>query len=118
MTAEKESPRSLTEGGKTGNYKSVTIKAKVNAKGKAIKKAKPLSKTVLKKGKSLKLIVKMNPSTKKQKVKKHVGLRYETTNAKVATVSGSKIKAKGKGKCIVYAYTQNGVAKMIKITVK
>ena len=92
--------------------------AKVNAKGKAIKKAKPLSKTVLKKGKSLKLIVKMNPSTKKQKVKKHVGLRYETTNAKVATVSGSKIKAKGKGKCIVYAYTQNGVAKMIKITVK
>ena len=107
-----------TKGGKTGNYKSVTIKAKVNAKGKAIKKAKPLSKTVLKKGKSLKLIVKMNPATKKLKVKKHVGLRYETTNAKVAKVSGSKIKAKGKGKCIVYAYTQNGVYKKLKITVK
>ena len=87
-------------------------------KGKVIKKAKPLSKTVLKKGRSLKLTVKMNPAAKKQKVKKHVGLRYETTNAKVATVSGSKIKAKGKGKCTVYAYAHNGASKAIKLTVK
>ena len=107
-----------TKGGKTGNYKSVTIKAKVNAKGKAIKKAKPISKTVLKKGKSLKLTVKMNPAGKKVKVKKHAGLRYETTNAKIATVSGNKIKAKGKGKCIIYAYAQNGVYKKLKVTVK
>ncbi len=107
-----------TKGGKAGNHKSVTVKAKVNAKGKAIKKAKPLSKTVLKKGKSLKLIVKLNPAAKKLKVKKHVGLRYETTNAKVATVSGGKIKAKGKGTCYIFAYAQNGVAKAIKVTVK
>jgi hypothetical protein len=107
-----------TKGGKVGNHKSVTIKAKVNAKGKALKKAKSLSKTVLKKGKSLKLIVKLNPAAKKLKVKKHVGLRYETTNAKVATVSGGKIKAKGKGTCYIFAYAQNGVAKAIKVTVK
>ncbi len=107
-----------TKGGKVGNYKSVTIKAKVNAKGKAIKKAKPLSKTIIKKGKRLKLSIKLNKASKKQKVSKHVGVRYESSNTKIATVSGSKIKAKSKGNCIIYVYAQNGVSKKIKITVK
>ena len=40
-------------------------------------------------------------------------------NRKVATVSKKGvIKAKGKGKCYVYAYAQNGVFRKIKIIVK
>ena len=107
-----------TKGGKIGNHKSVTVKAKVNAKGKATKKYNSLSKTVLKKGKSLKLKVTLNPASKKQKVAKHVGVRYESSNTKIATVSGGKIKAKAKGKCTIYVYAQNGVFKGVKITVK
>ena len=96
----------------------MTVKAKVNAKGKAIKKAKPLSKTVLKKGKSLKFKVTLNLASKKQKVSKHVGVRYESSNTKIATVSGGKIKAKAKGGCTIYVYAQNGVSKQVRITVK
>lgn len=45
--------------------------------------------------------------------------RYATTNKKVATVSSSgKIKAVGKGSCIVYVYARNGYAKKIKVKVK
>ena len=52
-------------------------------------------------------------------VKKHRGLAYETSNAKVATVSGKGvITAKGKGTCYVYVYAQNGIYKAVKVTVK
>ena len=109
-----------TKGSKAGNHKSVTVKAKVNAKGKATKKYTSLSKTVLKKGKLLKLKVSLNPQSKKQKVSKHVGVRYESSNTKIATVSSKGvIKAKkAKGSCIIYVYAQNGVSKQVKITVK
>jgi len=52
-------------------------------------------------------------------VKEHVGVRYESSNAKVATVTKSgKVKAVGKGSCKIYAYAQNGVRKIIKVTVR
>lgn len=60
----------------------------------------------------------LTKQSKKKKVRKHVGVRYETTNAKVATASGSRIVAKGKGTCYIYVYAQDGVAKKVKITVK
>ncbi|GEM_PF-3518541 len=108
-----------TKGSKAGNHKSVTVKAKVNAKGKATKKYTSLSKTVLKKGKSLKLKVSLNPQSKKQNVSKHVGVRYESSNTKIATVSSKGvIKAKkAKGSCTIYVYAQNGVSKTIKVKV-
>ena len=97
-----------TRGGKVGNHKSVTVKKSV------INKAKKL-----KKGKTLKLNAKAVAQSKKLKVKKHVAVRYESTNKKIATVSKSgRIKAKKKGSCYVYAYAQNGVYKKIKVTVK
>lgn len=97
-----------TKGGKVGNYKSVTVKKSVMNKAKSLKK-----------GKTFKLNAKAVAQSKKLKVKKHVGIRYESTNKKVATVSNSgKITAKKKGTCYIYAYAQNGVFKKIKVVVK
>ena len=97
-----------TKGGKVGNHKKVTVKKAV------LKKAKKM-----KAGKSLKLKAKAVPQAKKLKVKKHVGIRYESTNNSVATVSKKGvIKAKAKGTCYIYAYAQNGVFKRITVTVK
>ena len=57
--------------------------------------------------------------SKKLKVVKHRALKYETSNAKIATVSSKGvIKGKAKGTCYIYAYAQNGVYKKIKVLVK
>ena len=95
-----------TKGGKVGNHKSVTTKAKKN-------------KVTVKKGKTFKLAGKAVAQSKKLKVKRHRTLKYETSNAKIATVSSKGvIKGKAKGTCYVYAYAQNGVYKKIKVLVK
>ena len=89
-----------------------------NAKAVKVKKAK----VTLKKGKTFKIKAKVAKVKKGKKLfpKKHVAtVRYLSTNKKIATVSKSgKIKAAGKGKCVVYAYAHNGVSKKIKVTVK
>ena len=95
-----------TLGGKVGNDKKVMTKAKKN---KATVKVK----------KTFKLAAKTLPANKKLKVKKHRTISYETSNAKVATVSKKGIiKGVKKGKCKIYAYAQNGVCVTIKVTVK
>ena len=97
-----------TKGGKVGNPKSVKVKKAV------VKKA-----AKLKKGKTLKLKAKQVAASKKLKIRKHVNVRYESSNAKIATVSKKGVvKGKSKGTCYVYAYAQNGVAKKIKIKVR
>ena len=97
-----------TRGGKVGNHKSISISKSV------LKKAKKL-----KKGKSLKLKAKAVAQSKKLKVKKHVALRYESSNPKIATVSGKGVvKGKMIGTCYIYVYAQNGIFKKIKVTVK
>lgn len=96
-----------TAGGKNGNFKKVTTAAK---KDKV---------TLKKKGKSFKLKAKAIPESKKRKVNVHRGMKYESSNTKIASVNSSgKITAKKKGKCIVYAYAQSGAYKKIKVTVK
>ena len=73
----------------------------------------------LKKGKTLKLSPATVKQVKKLIVKKHVAIRYESTNKKIATVSKKGvIKAKKKGTCYVYVYAQNGVFKAVKVVVK
>ena len=95
-----------TKGGKVGNNKSVTTRAKKD-------------KVSLKKGKKFKLGAKAVAQSKKLRVKNHRGIAYESSNKKIATVSGKGvIKAVGKGTCYVYAYAQNGVCKRIKVSVK
>ena len=95
-----------TLGGKVGNDKKVTTKAKKN-------------KVTVKAKKTFKLAAKTVAASKKLKVKKHRAVSYETSNAKVATVSAKGvIKGIKKGTCKVYAYAQNGVCAVIKVTVK
>ena len=94
-----------TTGGKVGNHKAVTTKAKNN-------------KVSLKVKKTFKLGAKVTAASAKLKVKSHRKLKYESSNTKIATVSSKGlIKAKKKGTCYVYVYAQNGMAKKIKVTV-
>ncbi|MBQ7739971.1 MAG: leucine-rich repeat protein [Eubacterium sp.] len=95
-----------TTGGKVGNAKSLTTKAKKN-------------KASVKKGKTFKLAAKAKPASSKLMVKKHRAVLYESSNTKVATVSKKGvIKGVKKGTCYVYAYAQNGICAKIKVTVK
>ncbi|MBQ1406686.1 MAG: leucine-rich repeat protein [Eubacterium sp.] len=95
-----------TTGGKVGNAKKVTTKAKKN-------------KVTVKFKKKFKLAAKAVAASKKLKVKKHRALMYETSNAAIATVTKKGvIKGVKKGKCKVYAYAQNGVCAVITVTVK
>ena len=73
----------------------------------------------LKKGKKLKLKTALTPVSKKLKVRRHVGVRYESSNPGVATVtSKGRITARGKGKCNIYVYAQNGAYKIVKTTIR
>ena len=102
-----------TKGGKVGNHRKVTAKAKAGKKVKAVSRIK------LKKGKKLKLKTTLTPVSKKLKVRKHVGVRYESSNPGVATVtSKGRITARGKGKCSIYVYAQNGAYKIVKTTIR
>ena len=93
-----------TKGGKAGNYTRVSVSKN------AVKKAKKL-----KAGKTLKL----KGKAVGKRVKKHVKVRYESTNPNVATVtSGGKVKAVSKGKANITVYAQNGVYKNVKVVVK
>ena len=95
-----------TKGGKVGNHKKVTTAAKKN-------------KATIKVGKSFKLKAKATPESKKLKVRNHRKIAYESDNPAIATVNGKGvIKGVAKGKCVVYAYAQNGVCAKIKVTVK
>ena len=95
-----------TAGGKVGNDKAVKTKARNN-------------KVTIKKGKKFKLAGKAVPASSKLKVKRHVPVRYESSDPKVATVSKKGvIKGLKKGKsCYVYVYAQDGVYKRIKVKV-
>ena len=96
-----------TKGGKAGNYKSVTISKSVVTKAGKLKSGNKLTL----KAKAVK--------ASKLKVKKLRVLRYETSDAAVASVSSKGvITAKAAGTCYVYAYAQNGVCKAVKVTVK
>ena len=98
---------SATTGGKAGNAKKITVKK--------IKK----NKISLKKKKTFSLKTKITKQSKKQTIKKHRALSYESTNQIVATVnSKGKIKAVGKGTCYIYIYHQNGISSRVKVTVK
>ena len=97
---------SATLGGKVGNCKSITTKAKKN-------------KVTIKGNKTFKLKAKQVPQKKSLTIKKHRKVMYESSDESVACVNqNGVIKGVGKGKCTIYVYAQNGVFKAIKVTVK
>lgn len=58
-------------------------------------------------------------ASRKTKVKTILKMRYVSSRPEVALVTArGVIKAKSKGSCIIYAYTQNGISKGLKIKVK
>ena len=96
-----------TAGGKVGNFKSVKL---TNVKK---------NKVSLRVGKKFTIKAKTAAASKKQKVKNHRGLAYESTNPAIASVSRKgKITAKAAGTCYVYVYAQNGLFSRMKVTVK
>ncbi len=115
----------LVNGKKVRLGKTVTahIVGRLNTKFANVKAVKVKKSSYrLKKGKSvvIKARTVLVSKKKKQLTNAHAKqFRYATTNKKVATVSKKgKIKAAGKGTCMIYVYARNGYAKEIKITVK
>lgn len=80
------------------------------------------TKVVLKKGKTFKVkatVKKLKAKMKMMPTSHTAVVRYITSNSKIAKVSKKgKITAKAKGRCDIYAITQNGIWKKIKVTVK
>ncbi|MDO4868848.1 MAG: Ig-like domain-containing protein [Bacillota bacterium] len=100
-----------TKGGKVGNYKNVTIKVK---KGKKFKAA---ASAAVDTGAALNTKVVAKKASKKGR--KHVGIRYESSDEAVATAdAGGVITGVSPGTCQITAYAQNGVYKVLKLTVK
>ena len=91
-----------TTGGKNGNAKSVRVNKK---------------KLSLKQGKKYRIRAKEIKDVKP--LRHHREVSYESAAPKIATVTKrGVVKAKKKGKCIVYAYAQNGKYRKIKVKVK
>ena len=85
-----------------------------------VKQIKPkVTKKTLKKGKTWTITVSTVKNSKSKSIKKVLGLRYESSNKSVATVSSKgKVTAKKIGKATIYVYAQNGVCATIAVTVK
>lgn len=93
-----------TAGGKVGNYKKVKLNKEI---------------VKLKCGKVFKIKAEQVPEKKKLKVKRHRGICFESSNSSIATVSSSgKVKAKKKGICVIYIYSQSGTFSKMTVRVK
>ena len=93
-----------TKGGKVTNCKSISIRK---------------NKLSLKSGKTYKLSGKACKDNKSLKLRNYRSIRYVSSNPNIAVVSSQGVvRGMRKGKCVIYAYAQNGVSKKISITVK
>ncbi|MBQ9000855.1 MAG: Ig-like domain-containing protein [Eggerthellaceae bacterium] len=92
-----------TAGGKFSNIKSVNVSH---------------AKAALAVGEKLNLSASVQKTDFSAQLKVHLGMRYESSNKKVATVNKSgRIAAKGAGTCVIYSIAQNGVCAKTKVTV-
>ena len=93
-----------TAGGKVGNYKKVKLNKEI---------------VKLKCGKVFKIKAEQVPEKKKLKVKRHRDICFESSNPAIATVSASgRVKAKKKGRCVIYVYSQSGTFNKMIVKVK
>ncbi len=99
---------------KATNYKALKIQVK-----KVDGKYKTVTAVTLKKGKTAQIKATPVKISSKAKVRSILGIRYESSNPKVAKVTAKgQIKAVKKGTCTIYIFTQNGIKKTVKVTVK
>ncbi|MGI6737110.1 MAG: putative Ig domain-containing protein [Anaerovoracaceae bacterium] len=97
----------VTKGGKYGNYKSV--------KFRNVKKGRKTLRT----GKKFRIKARAVKTSKKLKARRHRGMRFESSNPKVAAVTKTgTVTARAKGKCTIYAYAQDGTFARATLTVK
>ncbi len=91
-----------TSGGKAGNYRSLTL-------------AKPENPALeLSQGDSYEI----KAEASGVKVKKKLGLRYESSDTAIATVtSKGVIQAVSGGSCSIYVYAQNGISSKLELSV-
>ena len=93
-----------TAGGKVGNYEKVKLNKKI---------------VKLKCGKVFKIKAEQVPEKKKLKVKRHRDLCFESSNPAIAAVSASgRVKAREKGRCVIYVYSQSGTFNKMTVRVK
>ena len=93
-----------TTGGKVTNGKQVKLKA---------------SKKTLKKNSTWTVTADVVKNDSRKTLKKYLGLRYESSNKSIASVSSKgKVTAKKKGKAKIYVFAQNGIAAAVQVTVK
>ncbi|MBE5869634.1 MAG: hypothetical protein E7294_00005 [Lachnospiraceae bacterium] len=139
MTIESRSVKSFVVNGlKKGQYYKYTVAAYRNtASGRRVittsktifvattggKKGNPLklklakSKLTIKKGK--KQQIKASYTFKLKVQNRTAKYRYESADPKIATVTKKGVvKGVAKGKTMIYVYTQNGLCKTVKVTVK
>lgn len=92
-------------------------KAKSNYTGVYVSSSKVKKASAMKKGGSLSLKA-IGRLASGCRAVKYKALRYESSDSKVASVSGKgKVKAISKGTCTIYVYAQNGVYKKVKVKV-
>lgn len=109
VTDTSVSVHAVTKGGKYGVAKAVSV-TKIGSKKNTLK-------ITLKNGKTAQITAKEVKMDKA--IRHHRNLCYESSNAKVATVTpDGLIQATGKGTCSIWVYAQNGVYKTITVTVK
>ena len=73
----------------------------------------------LKKGKKFNLKATEVKLKKSKKIVRHTKLRFESSNAMIATVTAKGVmKGNKKGTCYIYVYAQNGTYKKVKVKVK
>ena len=101
----------VTKGSKKGNPTKLTVKSPKN-----LKKTLTVGKSFTIKSKFSK---KKDTKVYLHVAKNYKGLRYESSNTKVATVTKTgKVKAISAGTAKICVYAQNGVNKLVNITVK
>ena len=95
-----------------------TTKAKTNTIAKAVKVNK--TKVTLSEGAVFTIRAKEIKAEKKKVIKRHRVINYESDDPAIAKVGkkSGKITATGKGTTKVYAYAQDGIYKIITVTVK
>ena len=109
ITGTSVAVHSITKDGKYGVAKAVSIIKIGNKKND--------TEVTLKKGKTAQITA--IEIKKDKKIKHYRNLCYESSNTKVVTVtSDGVIKAMRKGNCKIWVYAQNGVYKVITVTVK
>ena len=109
ITGTSVAVHSITKAGKYGVAKAVSIIKIGNKKND--------TEVTLKKGKTAQITA--IEIKKDKKIKHHRNLCYESSNTKVVTVtSDGVIKAMRKGNCKIWVYAQNGIYKVITVTVK